>query len=74
LVDPDRAKPGGGGDCPSAQEPVGQQDDSGEEERAELDFALFRLGIAHCVDTIRHAFVKPDRCQVLQCDMQDFKT
>jgi hypothetical protein len=55
LVEPDRAEPDGSGEGSSAEEPVGNQDDSGQKERAEfdIDLALFRLGVAQGADTLR---------------------
>jgi hypothetical protein len=55
LVEPDRAEPNGGREGSSAEEPVGDQDDSGQKERAEfdVDLALFWLGVAQDADTLR---------------------
>jgi hypothetical protein len=55
LVEPDRAEPDGSGEGSSAEEPVGNQDDSGQKERAEfdVDLVLFRLGVAQGADTLR---------------------
>jgi hypothetical protein len=54
LVEPDCAEPRGGGGGASAEQPVGEQDDAGQEKRAELDLDLgfFRLGDAQCAETL----------------------
>jgi hypothetical protein len=54
LVEPDCAEPRGGGGGASAEQPVGEQDDAGQEKRAELDLDLgfFRLGDAQGAETL----------------------